>query len=874
MNAWRTCLRATAMLALALCLGALAPLAAAPAPGQALAQKRVLVLSPYGYGRPGLDSFVRTYVDTLAARGVARDNILVEYLNLNRHADTDYRERARELLLMQYADKQIDLMVAVQQPAQEYLLGELATLAPDAPVIVFNTQVPSTASMGRHRILSAPPDLPVRRTLEQALRLFPDTERLIVAVGASAPDQAEKKQVEQAVATLGHPLVVEYTDGLPLAGMLARVAAAPPRSIVLLALVNRDLTGATAVPYDFSRALAKAARVPSFVQYSTMVGTGAVGGAVQHVERLAQQAAVNSVELLQGTRTLPPGLSLMPVAPVSLYDWQELKRWGVDIAALPPDSEFINRPPTLWSAHRGAVLGSAAVIAILALLAAALLLQRRRLLSAELHSRESEARFRVLVEHAPEAIVVYDAASGNLVDANTKAEGLFGCSRAELLSGGPQRFYAPDQPDGRAPAETVAEHARRAEAGEEIIFERTIQTVDGRRFPCEVSLVALPSSRGRLLRGGYVDISERKRAEQELLRHRDHLEEQVAERTTALSVAVQDAQAANRAKSVFLANMSHELRTPLNSIIGFSQIMAESTSMFDEEKRNLGIIHRSGQHLLALINDILELSRIEAGQARLVSEAVDMGTMLREVTDMVRLGADRKGVALLVECPALPPSLLLDGGKLRQVLINLLSNAVKFTERGSVTLGLAVRPRDSVMQLRFTVRDTGIGIPQDELERIFEPFMQVATAGNQAGTGLGLTISREFVQLLGGAMELRSQPGSGSEFSFAIEAALDPATQGGVGAMLPFVPPAVLGQAGAQAPAALMAGDLLAVAPEVRARLRASLQQLDMAGVAALLAAIRLDHAGVGQGIDAMLASHQYRQLCDLLDHAAAAQDS
>ncbi len=864
--------RFLSFLLLAACLWHPAMANAASQPPAPLADKRVLVLGSYGYGRPGVDIFMRSFIDTLNHHGVARANIAVEYLHLDRDTTPGYRRRVRELVMLAHAGKRIDLVVALQQPAQEFLLDDLKDLAPEAPVVVFNAIEPGDTSFNRHPVLSFAPGEAVRRTMQEAFLLFPDTERIIVAVGASPSDQTEKAHIETALATLGHRAVVEYTDGLAASAMIDKVASAPPRTVVLLSLVNRDVTGANVIPAEFGVALARAARAPVFAPFSTMVGNGVLGGAVQHVERLAQQAANSSLEVLSGKRPLAPGVTRMPVEPTSMYDWEQIKRWGVNPDVLPAATLFLNQPASIWREHRNEVLGGAAIIALLALLSVSLLFQHRRLKHAELRSRESEARFRVLVEHAPEAIVVYDLALGKLIDVNSKAEQLFGYSRAELLTGGPERFYQAAQPDGLPTAETVKSHARRALAGEEIVFERAVRARDGRSFICEVSLVALPSHSGTLLRGGYVDISERKRVQDELLRHRDHLEEQVAARTAALSVAVTQAEAANRAKSVFLANMSHELRTPLNAIIGFSHIMSQSTSLFDEEKRNLGIIHRSGQHLLSLINDILELSRIEAGQARVVRESLDIGLLLREVGDMVRLAAERKGLSLLVNCPALPPPMLLDAGKLRQVLINLVSNAVKFTERGSVTLGLAVSPGAAgALALRFTVRDTGIGIAQSEIERVFEPFIQVAGARQQSGTGLGLTISREFVHLLGGSLSLRSELGAGAEFSFTIEAQPDPAAPGKGGGML-----AQSTFAGHPAPAAASAGAvpqldaaaLQALAPAVRSHLHTALRQLDMNSVGALVDALREDDPELASGIDAMLAAHQYRQLCAMLELA------
>jgi len=823
-------------------------------PDPALADKHVLVLAPYGYGRPGIDSYVRSYVDSVGMGGLRGENIHVEYLNLNQNATAAYRKAKRDLLLQQYQDTPLAIIVALQQPSLDYLLGELDTLAPDAHIIAFNTTAPPSATLRRHSLLMPPPDLHVRTTIQQAMLLFPETARIIVAAGASDTDQRNKRQIASVIAELGLRVKVDFTDHLALGQMAPYVAAAGKDTVVLLASINRDRYGATATAIEMGLAVARAAKGPSFIFFSTGLGEGPIGGAVVHVESVAKSTGAFSLKVLKDERAVPPGLSYLPVPATSMYDWVQLERTGADPGLLPPGTVFINRPASVWEEHRELAMASLSVIAMLSVFTGFLLVQRRRL-------RVAEARFRVLVEHAPEAIVVYDTHSGRFVDANSKAERLFGVSRAELLQSGPERFYAGRQPDGLPVVETVRGNALRSLAGEEMVFERQIQTPDGRSFPCEVSLVALPSRSGTLLRGGFVDISGRKAAEQALVRQQELLEEQVAQRTAALSRAVVEAQGANRAKSVFLANMSHELRTPLNSIIGFSQIMAESTSLFDEEKHNLGIINRAGHHLLSLINDILELSKIEAGQVKLQPASTLLGEMLREVHDMMRLTAQRKGVGLQIDCPLLPPAVLVDGGKLRQVLINLLSNGVKFTDHGSVTLALAVEPgADGMLLLRFAVRDTGIGIDPAEHERIFEPFIQADTPRSLAGTGLGLTISRQFVLLLGGTMELHSRPGEGSEFCFAIPVQVDPAAAAAEAPPVAYDAPAL-------APAAIRAGvapdELLLLPQGVRQDLRAALQQLDISRVNGLLAG--LDGA-LAAAIAAMLATHQYRELCELLD--------
>ncbi|QPK64785.1 response regulator [Methylomonas sp. LL1] len=263
------------------------------------------------------------------------------------------------------------------------------------------------------------------------------------------------------------------------------------------------------------------------------------------------------------------------------------------------------------------------------------------------------------------------------------------------------------------------------------------------------------------------EIAERKKAEAELDSYRCHLEQLVAERTRELEQARDAAEAANRAKSIFLANMSHELRTPLNAILGFAQIMARDQRIPEDERRNIATINRSGNHLLALINDVLEISRIEAGRTTVTNEAFDLPLALNAVEEMIRVRAETKGLAFSVERASdLPCYVQGDVHHLHQVLLNLLGNAVKYTDRGRICLNVNLLPDRTI---RFEVSDTGPGIAEDDQGRIFKAFYQ--TAGGIAkgeGTGLGLAISREFVRLMGGELTVTSELGKGSTFAFGI----------------------------------------------------------------------------------------------------------
>ncbi|MDI1276227.1 ATP-binding protein [Methylobacter sp.] len=295
---------------------------------------------------------------------------------------------------------------------------------------------------------------------------------------------------------------------------------------------------------------------------------------------------------------------------------------------------------------------------------------------------------------------------------------------------------------------------------------------DGARVPVLLSVTALRTESGLIT--GFVgltyDLTERKQAEDELRRHKDQLEETVQQRTADLLLARDAAEAANKAKSLFLAHMSHELRTPLNGILGYAQILQRDELVGERKAAALNVIRQSGEYLQALIDDILDLSRIETGKLDFVLSNISLAKFLRGVTDIVGLRARQKGLEFSCEpAPDLPVGIRCDERRLRQVLLNLLTNAVKFTDSGQVVLRVG---RVGASRFFFAVEDTGIGIDRNELELIFQPFEQVGDLQRRlGGTGLGLAISRQLVRYLGGDIVVESRAGKGSIFRFEVEAA-------------------------------------------------------------------------------------------------------
>jgi len=368
-----------------------------------------------------------------------------------------------------------------------------------------------------------------------------------------------------------------------------------------------------------------------------------------------------------------------------------------------------------------------------------------------------------LIENAPDAILQVDP-SGKIVVANRTAELIFGYTREELLG---------ENVDILVPAMARARHAEHRSSfakspqvrpmGRDL--ELSALRKDGVEIPVEISLSPSHREDGINVTAVIRDVSERRQAEMQM---RSLQANYMAE----LEARQREAERLNLLKSEFLASMSHELRTPLHTIIGFAELLSEDAegTLNEKQKRFLQHIQQDSEHLLGLINDVLDLSKIEAGAMSLRIEHVSLADAISDALNAIRPRAAMKSLAL-ENHNTFTGLVAVDPMRLKEVFYNLLGNAVKFTpEEGNITL----EAEEAGQFVRITVADSGIGVPADQLEQVFEKFYQVgyATSGVREGTGLGLAICKRLIEMHGGSIWIESKPGRGSRFHFTVPKAV------------------------------------------------------------------------------------------------------
>ena len=392
---------------------------------------------------------------------------------------------------------------------------------------------------------------------------------------------------------------------------------------------------------------------------------------------------------------------------------------------------------------------------------------------------ESELRYKTLYEFSRDAIMILDPSTYKFMAGNQATLALFGAkTEAEFLGRGPWDVSPEYQPDGQPSSIRAQQAIEKAVRDGVNFFEWTHTKLDGQEFPSTVLLTYVEFPDRQLLQATVRDVTEQKQTERRLREAKDEVDkinELLLESTARATEMASQADYANCAKSQFLANMSHEIRTPMNAIIGFNNILADE-DLTEDQRKYVNLVRNSTENLLVLINDILDFSKIESGQLKVETIDCSLGQSLNALEDIMKPQAEAKCLDFKVMMNEnLPVHIKSDPYRLKQCLVNLVSNAIKFTDEGSVHVKISLHEDHGKHFIQFDVEDTGIGIPEDRHQAIFESFTQADgdTTRKYGGTGLGLAITKQLAGLLGGRLTLTSDIGKGSVFSLVIPTGID-----------------------------------------------------------------------------------------------------
>ncbi|WP_051822214.1 sensor histidine kinase [Desulfonatronum thiodismutans] len=718
---------------------------AMPPTVQAAAQhKQVLMVTSYHHGDAWNDGIVQGVRDVLG--GLAHVNLTIEHLDMRRNAGEKYQQWVSCFLGHKYRRKPQDLVIVSDDEALDFLIRVRDELFPRVPVVFtgINSFTPERIA-GQFNITGVNEEISIARNLELGLRLFPGTSQVFAMVDDHSPmGRANLERYRAEVERFAPRVAMEELFNLS-AREATKVLRSLPRDSLVLRLNNfLDERGGFLSVTESMHIISRESSAPVLSFWDFDMGQGALGGFLVSAREQGRAAGELAIRILSGQH--PDYLPVVMESPnVLMFDYQQMRRFGVKTADLPAEAVLTNLPETFYARHKALIWPVTAVIAFLGVCIAALvgvLVVRRK---GEERLRESEEKFRRLADSARIMIaIVADSKGGSFLYVNNEWEQVTGYGKEESEALKPIELVHPDM------RHEVLVHAAKRERGGNAPnnYELKIITKDGRSRILDFSSTILSFGERKAFLTTGIDITNRKQAEQ------------------ALFLAKEQAEVANQAKSAFLANMSHEIRTPLNGILGMMQLL-KTTDLDPDQSKYVQLTVTSANRLTRLLSDILDLSRVEAGMMELHEAEFEVSELGQSVTDLFTVMARDKGLELLCDIdPVIPAKLIGDEARCRQVLFNLVGNALKFTDSGSVQLRLTPlsAAKGGDIRLMFSVSDTGIGIPNEKLVDLFKPFVQADGSYTRSyqGAGLGLAIVRRLVELMNGNIHVESMVDQGT----------------------------------------------------------------------------------------------------------------
>ena len=772
--------------------------------GAPLAKRSVLILFS-----DQQDLLINEIVDTAIANVFLKETefrveLYHEYMDLARFTTEVHEKALLESYKTKYNIQTIDLIILTSLPALEFVLKYRQQFLPGVPVVFINIPKEWLDTHGLPREVTGTfVVVEDSKSVEWVLKARPSTKEIVLIYGKGQRDIAAQRSAKKLVEDMqGRVRFTDLSD-LPLADINKRVAILPKRSVIFYTNMFNDVTGAGYVPREVLRELAEVSSVPIVSSFDSYIGTGTVGGYMISFEKHGKRAAEIALQILRGSPVggVPDSAKR---GEAFIFDHKELIRWGIPLSALPPGSVLKNRQYSVWRIYRWQIIGTIVALLSQAILIVFLIGQTRRRGVAEGSLRQALSSLQI-EEKKLKALHDVTATANRSLDLDMILQGVIQ-KIAEIFDFGAQIFLF--DPQGKE-LRLKAEHNRPPETyshptlfrggqdvirqvierGEALIFE-DVQT-DLRYAELDHSkaakngqftfLAVFPvKSKARILGTIVCAGNNPRRLTSDEIALINSMADQIgiAVENIALYEATKEQafalEKAVKVKDEFLSVMSHELRTPLSVILGYVGILKARIlgEINPKQGEALGkVLHRAAEQL-NMINDIMQTTQLEARAIGPEAHQVDLSEFLRHLRSDYEAIHDKAEVALLWDYPSEPVAIVTDSGKLRQILRNLTNNAVKFTNKGSVTVSMRLAENHKKKWVELKVADTGIGIPQDKLALIFDKFYQVDSSETRlyGGVGLGLYIVRQFTELLGGKVEVESEPKKGTTFTVRLPA--------------------------------------------------------------------------------------------------------